>query len=113
VQTHFDILIIGGGAAGLTVAAQLADRVGGSAIGIIEPSARHYYQPLWTLVGGGVFPREVTERDEAEFIPPGATWIRDGVVTFDPAQRAVTTEGERVVTYDQLVVAPGVQLDWG
>ena len=25
---------------------------------IIEPSAVHYYQPLWTLVGGGVFDRE-------------------------------------------------------
>src|SRR5688572_18849222 len=113
MQDHYHVLVVGGGTAGLTVAALLRNRANPPAVAIIEPSAKHYYQPLWTLVGGGVFPREVTERDEAEFIPPGATWIHDAVVTFDPAQRAVTTEGERVVTYDQLVVAPGVQLDWG
>ena len=58
MNTHYDILILGGGTAGLTVASQLAQRIDGHQIGIVEPSSTHYYQPLWTLVGGGIFPRE-------------------------------------------------------
>lgn len=112
MQDHYTVLVVGGGTAGLSVAAQLRNRPAPPDVAIMEPSERHFYQPLWTLVGGGVFPREVTLREEADFIPDGATWIRDAAATFDPAQRAVTTAGGRTITYDQLVVAPGVQLDW-
>jgi len=47
------IVVIGGGAAGITVTAQLLNRNPGLDIAIIEPSAQHHYQPGWTLVGGG------------------------------------------------------------
>lgn len=112
MQDHYRVVVVGGGTGGLMVAAQLRNRPNPPEVAIIEPSAKHYYQPLWTLVGGGVFPREESERDEAEFIPPGATWLQDAAASFDPAQRTVTTAGGRTIGYDQLVVAPGVQLDW-
>jgi sulfide:quinone oxidoreductase len=112
VQNHFEVLIVGGGTAGLTVAAQLASRANPPRIGIIEPSARHYYQPLWTLVGGGIFPREESVRDEADLIPDGVSWIREPVVAIDPAQQVVHTPGSGAVGYDYLVVAAGVQLGW-
>ena len=112
MQTHFDILIIGGGAAGLTVASQLAARVGGSAIAIIEPSAKHYYQPLWTLVGGGIFPKEESERDEAAFIPEGVTWIQEAATAIDPERRTVQVTTSGSITYDFLVVATGVEMYW-
>lgn len=54
-STHHKILIVGGGTAGITVAARLTRKISGSDIAIIEPSDKHYYQPLWTLVGGGIF----------------------------------------------------------
>ena len=91
MDTHYDILILGGGTAGLTVASQLADRIGGRHVGIVEPSLTHYYQPLWTLVGGGIFPREDSARDEADLIPDQVTWIRDGASAVDPENRSVTT----------------------
>jgi sulfide:quinone oxidoreductase len=109
---HHEILIIGGGTGGLTVAAQLRARPEPPDVTILEPSDKHYYQPLWTLVGGGMFPREETERDEADFIPPGATWIRDGASAIDPAGKTVTTAGGQVLAYDFLVVAAGLKLDW-
>lgn len=109
---HVQVLIIGGGTAGLTVAAQLRNRPNAPEVAIIEPSEKHYYQPLWTLVGGGVFPREESERNEADFIPAGVTWIRDAVTSIDPEARSVVTVGGRTVGYDWLIVAAGVQLDW-
>ena len=112
MAAHYDILILGGGTAGLTVASQLADRIGGHHIGIVEPSSKHYYQPLWTLVGGGIFPREESARDEADLIPDGVTWIRDAVAAVDPDRRTVATASSGTVTYGFLVVSPGVVPQW-
>jgi sulfide:quinone oxidoreductase len=112
MNTHHHILILGGGTAGLTVASQLADRIGGEHIGIVEPSSTHYYQPLWTLVGGGIFPREESARDEADLIPDNVTWIRDAATAVDPQKRSVTTSTGATLTYDFLVVAPGVVAQW-
>lgn len=112
MQNHFDILIVGGGTAGLTVAAQVAGGPRPPRIGLIEPSAKHYYQPLWTLVGGGIFPKEESVRDEAEFVPEGVTWIREGVTAIDPERGQVQTPEAGAITYDYLIVAAGLQLGW-
>jgi sulfide:quinone oxidoreductase len=112
MKDHYTVLIVGGGTAGLTVASQLALQPDAPDIGIIEPSETHYYQPLWTLVGAGVFPREETERQEGDYIPSGAEWVQDRVATFDPGGNAVTTESGRTIGYDYLVVTAGIKLDW-
>ncbi len=112
MQTHYEIVIIGGGTAGLTVASQLAPRAGSGAIAVIDPSTKHYYQPLWTLVGGGIFKKEESVRDEADLIPDGVAWIQEAVTSIDPEHRTVQTAGAGPITYDFLVVAAGVQLGW-
>ncbi len=110
---HHRIVILGGGTAGLTVAARLARKLERPDIAILEPSLKHYYQPLWTLVGAGVFPKQASERDEADFIPKGATWHRDAATELRPDENLVLTRGGRAIGYDYLVVAPGIQIDWG
>jgi sulfide:quinone oxidoreductase len=112
VKSHYDILIIGGGTGGLTVASQLAGHVDGGAIAVIEPSATHYYQPLWTLVGGGIFPKEESARREADFIPDGVTWIQEAATAIDPDRRIVQTAAAGPISYDFLVIAAGIQLQW-
>ncbi|MBY0394968.1 MAG: NAD(P)/FAD-dependent oxidoreductase, partial [Thermoleophilia bacterium] len=107
-----DIVIVGGGTAGITVAARLRQADPTLKIALIEPSDKHYYQPLWTLVGGGIYPREESERDEATLIPPGVTWIKDAVSAFRPGRNEVVTKADRVIGYDQLVVAPGIAIFW-
>jgi len=106
------IVIIGGGAAGITVAAQLLDQDRGLDVAIIEPSSQHHYQPGWTLVAAGQFKFEDTTRDEKSLIPKGVTWIQDAVVKLDPDNNAVLTQDGILVKYDYLVVCPGIQLDW-
>ncbi len=105
------VVIIGGGTGGITVAAQLA-RKGVHDVAIIEPSTRHYYQPLWTLVGAGVAKAEQSVRDEARYIPKGVRWIQDYAVEIDPEQQLICTRDGVRVQYDFLVVAPGIVSDW-
>ncbi len=111
-ENHHDVVIVGGGTGGISVAARLRNASPTLDIAIIEPSEFHDYQPLWTLVGGGVVGKETTRRREADYIPPGVTWIRDRVATFDPDKSALVTESGTRVGYQQLVVAAGIQLNW-
>ena len=112
IRDHYQILILGGGTAGITVAAQLRRKLKNCDLAIVEPSEKHYYQPLWTLVGAGVFPKEQSERAESAFIPQGATWIQDHVAELQPEQNSVVTRSGRRLTYDFLVIALGIQIDW-
>lgn len=109
---HQHIVIVGGGTAGISVAARLASQPQAPKITLIEPSSTHYYQPLWTLVGGGVFPKESTAKPMASVIPPGVTWRQDAVAEFVPDKNEVVLKSGERVSYDQLVVAAGIQLDW-
>lgn len=111
-MSHHQVIIIGAGTAGISVAARLLAARPDLDVAIIEPSETHYYQPLWTLVGGGVFKKEETARPQADVIPNGATWIRDAAAAFEPEKNAVITRDEQRYTYDFLVVAPGIQLNW-
>ena len=111
-MNHHHILIVGGGNAGISVAAKLINKDHSLDIAIIDPAQKHYYQPAWTLVGGGVFDINKTVRDEAEVIPKDVSWIQERVTGFDPEHNTVLAENGKQYTYDYLVVAPGIQLNW-
>ena len=108
---HAKVLIIGAGTAGITVAARLR-RKGVDGITIVDPAGTHHYQPLWTLVGGGRAPAEEAHRPMKGLIPAGVTWLQESVDDISPDTSTVTTEQGTTLTYDWLVVCPGIQLDW-
>jgi sulfide:quinone oxidoreductase len=108
---RFDVLIVGGGTAGITTAAQLR-RHGIRDIAIIEPSSTHYYQPLWTLVGAGVRTIEQSAKLMSDVMPKDVRWIQDSVVKFDPDHQALSCQSGKKFGYQWLVVCPGMEILW-
>lgn len=112
-MTDKKILILGGGTGGITVAARLCRQsIDPACITIVEPSSKHYYQPLWTLVGGGIVPRSSTERSEKDYIPAGVRWVQAKVLSIDPVGQRVKVSTSEDLAYDFLVIAIGMELWW-
>ena len=108
----YDIVIIGGGAAGCAVAASLIKRNKHLKMAIIDPAAEHYYQPAWTLVGAGEFDIAKTVRNMADCIPKGETWLQAAATQFQPDNNLVITDNLGAIQYQQLIVAAGIKINW-
>ena len=111
-DAQHDIVIVGGGAAGIAIASSLIARDHSLDIAIIDPADIHYYQPGWTMVGGGIFEASTTAKTMGSLIPRGVRWIKAGVAAFEPKDDAILLDGCRVVKYKRLIVCPGLKLDW-
>lgn len=112
MSQHHTLLIVGGGAAGVSVANNMLRQNAAIDIGLIEPAEKHYYQPGFTIIGGGEYTLKEATRIEADLINPKVNWIKDYAESFQPEQNTVTLRSGETVTYDYLVVCPGLQLDW-
>lgn len=113
-RNHFKIVILGGGTAGLSVASRLKRTLPAKDfdVAIVEPSSTHDYQPLWTLVGGGVCKKEESRRQEVNYIPAGAAWIKEKVATIQPDTNTIVTDSGKSITYDYLIVGLGIKIIW-
>lgn len=111
MKTRYQILVIGGGTAGLMTASSLLRKNPKLHLGIIEPSEDHWYQPAWTLVGAGTYDYDSTKRPMKSVIPKNADWIQDRAISIDPENNSVILESNRKLTYEYLIVAPGLKLD--
>lgn len=112
VKREFDVVIVGGGSAGISVASSILKRRSDLNVAIIEPGDAHYYQPAWTLVGGGTFDITKTTRPMQSVIPDGATWIKASADFLDPDLNQIITSDGNVISYLHLVVCPGLRLAW-
>jgi len=107
-----DVVIIGGGTAGLSTASSMLKRKPDLDVLVIEPREAHYYQPGWTLVGAGIFDRKKTERSMTSVMPKSVNWKHAAVTGFEPENNNVVLEDGERIGYRVLVVAAGIKLDW-
>ena len=112
MKNNYDVVIVGAGSGGVSVAASLLKRDVHLKIALIDPSNDHFYQPGWTMVGGGVFDASSTKRSTASVIPKNVTWIQQAVTEFMPDLNQVLLDNDEKLSYAQLVVCPGLKLDW-
>lgn len=112
MNQHSRVLILGAGSGGISVAARLAKKLPKGSITLVDPSMKHYYQPLWTLAGAGIVPKECSERSLKDLIPRGVSWIQETVSQIDPEKKVVQLHNGPQLTYDYLVVALGLRLCW-
>ncbi|MGH1471272.1 MAG: beta-lactamase hydrolase domain-containing protein [Cellvibrionaceae bacterium] len=108
----YDVVIIGAGSSGISVASSLLKRRSPLRIALIDPATDHYYQPGWTMVGGGVFDAVSTKRQMKDLIPRNTTWIQQSVKSFDADNNKVILDDQNEVFYKQLIVSPGLKINW-
>ncbi|MCL2020541.1 MAG: NAD(P)/FAD-dependent oxidoreductase [Betaproteobacteria bacterium] len=107
------IVIVGAGAAGLSTASRLLQRLDGAEITLIDSRAEHYYQPGFTLVAAGIKSKDYVISRTSDYLPKGASLISSSVAEFDPDAKAVVTDKGQRVSYDYLIVATGLSLEYG
>ncbi|KAF1031478.1 MAG: Sulfide dehydrogenase [flavocytochrome c] flavoprotein chain [Pseudomonas sp.] len=107
-----DIVVIGGGSAGIGLLASLLKRDPHLNITLIEPSDKHYYQPAWTLVGGGAYDVQKTVRRMADVLPNGVTWMQAAVTQLLPDENTLVLDNGQRVTWNNHIVCPGLRLAW-
>ena len=103
-------MVVGGGAGGCGTANKFATKFGAGEVAVIDPASEHFYQPLWTLVGGGVKDLAQTRRPMESLLPGSARWLKDSVSRFEPDKNCLHTAAGDIITYDWLVVATGLVL---
>ena len=111
-NNHYNVVIVGGGAAGTSLANDLKKQNASLDIALIEPSTEHYYQPAFTLVGGGAFKLKNATREQKNLLPDGITWHKNYASSFSPDDNKVYLDTGCEISYDYLVVCPGLQLDF-
>lgn len=108
---HHEVLIVGGGNAGVSLAARL-HRYGVKDVAVVEPRDHHFYQPLFSHIAGGRAKESEAVRSQHSVMPRGVEWIQDSVTDIDPAVSRISLASGGQLGFGHLVVCPGLQLDW-
>jgi len=107
------IVIVGGGLAGMSTAARLTLNLDNPDITVIEPQDLSVsYQPGQTLVGAGIWDEDDIAYERDNFVPNGVEVIKEKAILFNPQENKLTTDKGTVISYDYLIIATGLQLDF-
>ena len=108
------VVVVGGGYGGATVAKYLRMWSEGSVqVTLIERNPTFISCPISNLVIGGTKTMEdITISYEGLRSKWGVRVIQDDVVAVDAARKTVSLKGGSAVSYDRLVLSPGVDFMW-
>jgi sulfide dehydrogenase [flavocytochrome c] flavoprotein chain len=106
------VVVIGGGFAGATCARTLKRLDPRLVVTLVEPSTTYTACPFSNEVIGGI--RELRDQEFTydKLAGNGIELAKLVVTGIDPQARAVTTSEGTRISYDRLVLAPGIDLRW-
>ena len=113
IKSNAHIVVVGSGLAGLGIVNRLRKQLDGAKITLVDAKKVHHYQPGFTLIATGIWPKEKVSDTNQELIPAGVDWIQEMAKEFKPDSNQVITDSGKVLNYDFLVVATGLHLDYG
>ncbi|XP_071610585.1 sulfide:quinone oxidoreductase, mitochondrial isoform X2 [Heliangelus exortis] len=111
-RDYYEVLVLGGGTGGISMSARMKRKVGAGNVAVVEPSKTHYYQPLWTLVGGGAKQLATSARPTGSIMPKGVEWIKSRVTALDPDKNCIWLENDVKISYKYLIIALGISLHY-
>ncbi len=107
------VVIIGGGFGGATLARSLRRIDPGIEVTLVERDARFTTCPFSNHVLAGLRPLDSISFGYEAVAAAGVTVVNDSAASVDPEARIVRLAGGQTLSYDRLVMAPGIQLAWG
>ncbi|NRB32627.1 MAG: NAD(P)/FAD-dependent oxidoreductase, partial [Rhizobiaceae bacterium] len=103
------VIVIGGGAGGATAARYLAkDSKGAIDVTLIEPTRRYYTCFFSNLYLGGFKEMEDLGHSYGGLAKGGVNVVHDWAVGVDRDAKTVTLAGGATLSYDKLVLSPGI-----
>ncbi|WP_069386588.1 NAD(P)/FAD-dependent oxidoreductase [Cellulosimicrobium cellulans] len=108
---HHDVLVLGGGNAGLSLAGRVR-RDGCRDVAVVEPKDVHEYQPLLSYVASGMATVDDLTRPQDDVVPDGVHRYPSRVVAVDPERSVVRLADGTELGYGDLAVCPGAEVDW-
>lgn len=107
------VIVIGGGFGGAACAKYLRLTDPGIAVTLIEESKQYITCPFSNLVLGGLRTMDsIVQRLDLLKTRHGVNLITGTVAAIDPAAKKITIKGGKTLSYDRLVVSPGISFRW-
>lgn len=104
------VVIIGAGFGGATCAKYLRHWDPSLDVTLIEANDKFVSCPMSNWVLGGLRNMNDITHGYGGLAKYGVRMVRDAVVAIDPGTRTVRTQGGSSITYDKLVLAPGIDI---
>lgn len=117
------IVVAGGGSASSVFVGHLlrTGKVDPASVLVVEPSALNFYQPGFTMVGGGLLgdmsdPKNpnmnIIKHQTRDMFHPQVEILHQSVKSFNPANNQIITSEDKAISYEHLIVALGIQLNY-
>lgn len=112
-QARGHVVVVGGGFGGATAAKYLRTYAPALKVTLVEPGDVFYSCPLsCRVLIGAMGIRELSQSYESFAKRHGVSWVRDLVRSIDAGQRQLLTASGQRISYDRVIVAPGVDYDY-
>lgn len=105
-------LVLGAGTAGTMIARKMASRLDSREwkVVLVDKDEKHYYQPGFLFLPFGLYREQDVIQPKRKFVPDKVEFIISDIELIEPdASRVKLTDG-RVITYDHMVIATGVDI---